>query len=57
MQKRKNQLAKQNDMVDLLTEALSGCNAHDEEVQRQVDEELEVARPKNNACIFKAEDI
>ena len=57
MEMRKNQTAKRNDMVELLSETLSGQNAQDEEVRRQVEEELEVARPKKNAGIFKEEDI
>jgi len=48
---RKNQTKKRNDMIDLLTEALMGHASNDEEVKRQVEEELEVAKPTKASAI------
>ena len=48
---RKNKTKKRNDMIDLLTEALMGHASNDEEVKRQVEEELEVAKPAKVTAI------
>ena len=48
---RKNKTKKRNDMIDLLTEALMGHASNDEEVKRQIEEELEVAKPAKVTAI------
>ena len=42
---RKGNSKKRNDMVDLLMDALQGEDSGDEEVKKQIEQELEVARP------------
>ena len=50
---RKGQTQKRNDMVDLLMDALQGEDSGNEEVKRQIDEELNVAKPKKVSAIPK----
>ena len=53
---RKDQKQKRNDMVDLLTETLMGDAEKDEQVKREIEEELEVAKP-GRATAFKKDEM
>ena len=48
---RRDKSKRRNDMIDLLTEAYMGDAANDEEVSRQVEEELEVAKPSRVSAL------
>ena len=50
---RKGNSQKRNDMVDLLMDALQNEDIVDEEVKRQIEEELEVAKPMKVSAIPK----
>ena len=50
---RKGNLQKRNDMVDLLLDALQNKDAEDEEVKKQIEKELEVAKPMKVSSIPK----
>ena len=50
---RKGNSKKRNDMVDLLMDALQGEDSGDEEVKKQIEQELEVARPTKVSSIPK----
>ena len=48
---RRDKSKRRNDMIDLLTEAYMGDAANDEEVSRQVEEELEVTKPSRVSAL------
>ena len=48
---RKGQTQKRNDMVDLLLDALQNTDAENEEVKKQIEQELEVSRPMKVSAI------
>ena len=48
---RRDKSKRRNDMIDLLTEAYMGDAANDEEVNRQVEEELEVTKPSRVSAL------
>ena len=48
---RKGQMQKRNDMVDLLLDALQNTDAENEEVKKQIEQELEVSRPMKVSAI------
>ena len=50
---RKGNLQKRNDMVDLLLDALQSKDVEDEEVKRQIEQELEVAQPMKASALPK----
>ena len=53
MNSRKGTSQKRNDMVDLLMDAMKGEEAGDEEIRKQIEQELDVAKPSKVTFIPK----
>ena len=54
---RGNRAKKRNDMIDLLTEAYMGNASNDEEVNRQIEEELEVTKPSSKVSALRGDEL